>query len=169
MPADCEVYGLFSDLLPAALVQDGGELQWSRARQGKVPDFRFMRPSPEGPKTSLAELKVISAGRTWYPGGVGGKGSDRRAALLTSEYERKLRDMDVRYLGAAPRQRGQPEPPPGPLLARFRALGGLDQGCPMSPAFYAAASAKPLRNALRNIRAMTGCPHIWIYAYLDDT
>ena len=34
---DCEVYGQFSDLLPASLMEEGGELQWGRARQGKVP------------------------------------------------------------------------------------------------------------------------------------
>ena len=38
---DCEVYGLFSDLLPATLHEQGGELQWGRARQGVVPDAWF--------------------------------------------------------------------------------------------------------------------------------
>ena len=56
------------------------------------------------------------------------KGADRRAERLPSEYERALRDLDVRFLGAAPARGGQPEPPPGPLLARFRALGGLEEG-----------------------------------------
>ena len=42
---DCEVYGLFSDLLPPALVQEGGELHLARARQGKVPDFRLLLPT----------------------------------------------------------------------------------------------------------------------------
>ena len=31
-------------------------------------------------------------------------------------------------LRAQPWLRGQPEPPPGPLLSRFKALGGIDQG-----------------------------------------
>ena len=44
------------------------------------------------------------------------------------EYEKKLRDYDVRFHGAAPRQRGQPEPPSGPLVARFRNLGALSEG-----------------------------------------
>ena len=56
IPTDCEVYGMFSDLLPAALEEVGGELQWGRARQGKVPDFKFLVPSPEGPVPRLAEL-----------------------------------------------------------------------------------------------------------------
>ena len=128
IPADCEVYGLFSDLLPAALTQEGGELHMARARQGKVPDFRFLLPSPEGPSACLAELKVIGAGRTWYPRGPTGKGADRRAEKLPQEYAKKLRDLDARFLGAQPWLRGQPEPPPGPLLSRFTALGGIDQG-----------------------------------------
>ena len=37
---DCEVYGLFSDLLPAVLNEEGGELQFARSRQGVVPDFK---------------------------------------------------------------------------------------------------------------------------------
>ena len=34
----------------------------------------------------------------------------------------------VRFLGAAPARAGHRDPPPGPLLSRFRALGGLEQG-----------------------------------------
>ena len=92
IPVDCEVYGLFSDLLPAALEEEGGELQWGRARQGKVPDFKFLLPSPDGPTPRLAELKVINAGKTWYPRGRAGKGTAQRASCLTAEYEKKLRD-----------------------------------------------------------------------------
>ena len=44
---DCEVYGLFSDLLPPALVQEGGELHLARARQGKVNDFRILLQGKE--------------------------------------------------------------------------------------------------------------------------
>ena len=128
VPADCEVYGLFGDLLPAALLEEGGELQWGRARQGKVPHFKFTLSTPEGPKPCLAELKVISAGKTWYPRGVAGKGTDRRAGRLTAEYEAKLRDYDVRFHGAQPRRAGQPEPPSGPLVSRFRGLGALEEG-----------------------------------------
>ena len=128
VPADCEVYGIFADLLPAALQEEGGELQWGRARQGKVPDFKFVLPSPEGPKPCLAELKCISAGKTLYPRGVKGKGTDRRASKLPGEYEAKLRGYDQRFHGAQPRRVGEPEPPPGPLVARFRGLGGLEHG-----------------------------------------
>ena len=61
---DCEVYGLFSDLLPATLHEQGGELQWGRASQGVVPDFKFMLTSPQGPRSCLAELKCIRASKT---------------------------------------------------------------------------------------------------------
>ena len=115
--ADCEVYGLFSNLLPAALTGEGGEL-----RTARVPDFRLLLPTPDGPKNCLAELKVISAGKTWYPRGTLGKGADRRADRLPAEYERTLRDLDARFLGAPA------GPDPGPLVTRFRALGGLEEG-----------------------------------------
>ena len=119
---DCEVYGQFSDLLPAVLEEEGGELQWGRARQGAVPDFKFLLTTPEGPESCLAELKCINAGRTRYPRGELGKGTDRRAALLPKEYEAKLRRYDIRYHGAAPHVRGQPEPAPGPLVRRLRSF-----------------------------------------------
>ena len=109
-------------------MEEGGELQWGRARQGKVPDFKFLLPSAEGPVQRLAELKVIGAGKTWFPRGVTGKGTNRRAAGLTGEYEAKLRDFDVRFHGAEARRRGQPVPPPGPLVTRFRSFGGLSEG-----------------------------------------
>ena len=70
---DCEVYGQFSDLLPASLMEEGGELQWGRARQGKVPDYKFLLNTPNGPESSLAELKIISAGKSRHPRGVMGK------------------------------------------------------------------------------------------------
>ena len=40
----------------------------------------------------------------------------------------KLHDYDVRFHGATQRRAGQLEPPPGPLVARFRDLGGLEDG-----------------------------------------
>ena len=71
---------------------------------------------------------MISAGRSTFPRGVKGKGVDRRAAKLPAEYEAKLRAYDERFHGAVPRVNGELEPPPGPLVARFRGLGGLEQG-----------------------------------------
>ena len=80
VPVDCEVYGLFSDLLPAVLEEQGGDLQWGRARQGLVPDLKLLLPTSEGPKPCLAEIKLVSAGKTWFPRGRAGKGTDRSSA-----------------------------------------------------------------------------------------
>ena len=118
---DCEVYGLFSDLLPASIQEEGGELQWGRSRQGAVPDFKFMLTSPQGPRSCLAELKCVNANRSWYFNRDSSvKGTDRRADLLVKEYEAKLRKYDVRFHGADPLIRGQSQPAPGPLVQRFR-------------------------------------------------
>ena len=46
VPCDSEILGLFSDLIPAEAVGDGGELQDVRARQGKVPNLRVRVPHP---------------------------------------------------------------------------------------------------------------------------
>ena len=119
---DCEVYGQFADLLPASLLEEGGELQWGRARQGVIPDYKFMTNTPDGPQSSLAELKMISAGKTRYPRGVVGKGTDRRAALIPKEYETKLRRYVVKYLGTAKKVKGQPTPPAGPLVRRLKSF-----------------------------------------------
>ena len=64
LPHDVEVYGLFAHLLPAVATEQGVELQFARACQGLVPDFRLRLPMPQGPTDTLAELKVISAGST---------------------------------------------------------------------------------------------------------
>ena len=78
-PLDFDVYGRFSDLLSAALEKQGGELKFGRQPQGKVPDFLITFGSLDGPVQRLAELKAISAGKTWYKQGVRGKGTVRRA------------------------------------------------------------------------------------------
>ena len=92
---DCEVYGQFSDLLPATPTQKGGDLQWGRARQGMLTDFKLMTNTPEGPTSNLAELKMINCSKIRYPMGVAGKVTDRRVALINGEYERKLRAYKV--------------------------------------------------------------------------
>ena len=115
---DCEVYGLFADLLPAVAEARGGELEWGRARQGLIPDYRIRLPTPEGISDCLAELKFVSAGVTWYPRGVQGRGTDRRSGLLQSEYKRKLAKYDHRYHGTGPGQSG-------PLVRRLEGYGKL--------------------------------------------
>ena len=93
-----------------------------------MPDYKFLLASPEGLTPRLAELKVISAGKSWFPRRKAGKGTEKRAARLTWEYESILRGYDMRYHGAAPVVEGEAEPPSGPLLSRFRSYGGLCEG-----------------------------------------
>ena len=59
--------------------------------RGKVPDFKFLVPSVPPSASCLAELKVINAGKTWFPRGKEGRGVERRAEALTKEYEQVLR------------------------------------------------------------------------------
>ena len=103
-------------------MQEGEELHCGRARQAVIPDFKFLSNTPEGPVSSPAELKILNWGESRYRRGEEGKATDKRAALIGGEYERKLRKYDVRYHDAEPHIRGQPEPPPGPLVRRFRSF-----------------------------------------------
>ena len=116
---DFEVHGLFADLIPAEATRDGGELQWGRARQGKIPDLRFRKPTPNGPIDSLAEIKFVTAGVSWFPRGVQGKGTEKRAALIPGEYKKKLADMDRLYHGTTVNQTG-------PLVERLQSFGTLE-------------------------------------------
>ena len=119
LPHDVEVYGLFAHLLPAVLVEQGGDLQWARARQGLVPDFRIRLPTPQGPQDSLAELKVISAGVTWHPRGAPGTGVERRAATLAPHYRRELAKYDRRFHNTR-------EGDVGPLVSLLQSFGKLE-------------------------------------------
>ena len=97
MPASCEVFGLFSHLIP----QEGlSRLEKGRARQCMVPDFMIEFPNQTGGKTStLAELKVINCCPTRYSLGDRAKAVDKRANLLQNEYKRKAREADRIYGG----------------------------------------------------------------------
>ena len=117
---DCEVYGLFADLIPAqAVTQRGDSLEWGRARQGLIPDFKIRLPTPEGLTDHLAELKFISAGVSWFARGVRGKGTDRRAAGLPLLYKRALERLDTSHHNT---QAGQT----GPLVRRLQSYGKLE-------------------------------------------
>ena len=118
LPLDCEVYGLFSDLIPSAEHGAGGELEWGRSRQGLIPDFRIRLPTPEGNTDCLAELKMTSAGVTWYPRGVDGRGTDRRAGGLQALYRSKLERYDRRYHSTVAGQGG-------PLVRKLESYGKL--------------------------------------------
>ena len=50
LPYNKEVYGVFAHLLPTVAVEEGGDIQWARSRQGLVPNFRLRLPT--GPKTA---------------------------------------------------------------------------------------------------------------------
>ena len=100
-------------------VQEGGELQWARSRQGLVPDFRLRLPTPQGPTDCLAELKVIGAGVTWHPRGWKGKGVDKRAATLEGYYRRELAKYDTRFHGTEGRETG-------PLVTLLQSYGKLE-------------------------------------------
>ena len=80
MPATCEVFGLFSHLIP----QEGlSRLERGRTRQGMVPDFLLELPSQTGVKEKrLAELKVVNCCPSRYSSGDKVKAVDRRANLL---------------------------------------------------------------------------------------
>ena len=117
---DCEVYGLFADLIPAhAVTQRGDSLDWGRARQGLVPDFKIRLPTPEGLTDHLAELKFIGAGVSWFPRGVRGKGTDRRAAGLPLLYKRALERLDSSHHNI-------PAGQTGPLVRRLQSFGKLE-------------------------------------------
>ena len=97
LPATCEVFGLFSHLIP----QEGlSRIERGKKRQGMVPDFQLEVPSPTGGRVSrLAELKVINCCPTRYPPGAGDKAVDRRAHLLQGEYRGKARKADNQFVG----------------------------------------------------------------------
>ena len=116
---DCEVYGLFSDLIPAQALAQGEALEWGRARQGLIPDFRLRLPTPGGTTDRLAELKFVSAGISWFPRGAKGKGTDRRAAGLPQLYRKKLIPFDSKY-------HHTPDGQTGPLVRRLESYGRLE-------------------------------------------
>ena len=129
--ADCEVFGVFRDLIPVEALAEEEDLQTGRGRQGLLPDFRLDVPGPgagPGPAalgnvvSTLAELKVIGAVETYYPrGGARArnkKGVERRARDVPGEYRRPLASLDTRYHGVGEGQ-------VGPLVRRLEGHGRL--------------------------------------------
>ena len=89
LKAECEVFGLFSDLIPAEAMNREEALQRGRNRQALLTDFKLNLPSPVGLTSNvLSELKVIGAVISRYPRGNMEKAVDRRARLLAEEYRR---------------------------------------------------------------------------------
>ena len=145
--AECEVFGLFRDLIPVEAMDNEEELERGRGRQGLLPDFRIELPSPAGePTERLAELKIIGAVPRWYPrnGGLARKkkGVERRAVPLPSEYRNPLAKLDTKYHGT---QAGQV----GPLVRRLDGYGNLL--CLVMGQFQ--EGSKDLHHLLENIAA----------------
>ena len=119
VPVDCEVFGIFRDLIPAELAGPGGELQHARQRNGLCPDFKLRLPSADGPRDTLGELKFISAGVSRYPIGSRRKAVDVRAAELPGAYRRPLQRLDTQHHGTR-------EGETGPLVRRLESYGVLE-------------------------------------------
>ena len=104
--ADAEVFGLFRDLIPPELVQQGGELQYGRQRVGLTPDLLLRMPTPDGVTDQLGEVKAMSAGVSRYPPGRAEKQADRRARELPATYRRPLQRLDQEVRGTVAGEKG---------------------------------------------------------------
>ena len=96
LPATCEVWNLFSHLIPGDALT---RLESGRKRQALVPDFRLQLPSLYGggeTEHQLAELKLISCCDTWYKLSPRStvRATDKRAQGLQQEYRRKAQKVD---------------------------------------------------------------------------
>ena len=121
--AECEVYGIFRDLIPVQALEQENSLERGRGRQGLLPDFRLEIPSPAGePIQRLAELKMLGAVPKWYPrkGALARKKKavERRVISLPGEYRNPLAALDKKYHGTQPGQ-------VGPLVRRLEGYGKL--------------------------------------------
>jgi len=96
VPCSCEVFGLFSALLPQPGQAATAALP-ARKRQGLVPDFRITQPSGD---EALMELKLI-AGPTWYHHGDVSRcpAVARRARAIPGEYADKAKALDAQFCG----------------------------------------------------------------------
>ena len=121
--AECEVYGIFKDLIPVQALEQEADLERGRGRQGLLPDFRLEIPSPAGePTQRLAELKIIGAVPKWYPRNRGlarrKEGVERRVLPLPAEYGHPLTKLDATYYGKV-------DGPVGPLVRGLDSYGKL--------------------------------------------
>ena len=109
LPTTCEVWGLFSHLIPNKALS---RIEGGRKRQGLVPDFRLEMPSGTGgTEYRLAELKVISCCDTWYKPSKSAntRATEKRANGLQIEYHRKAKKVDQDLLGVGEGEKGPVE------------------------------------------------------------
>ena len=107
---DTEPFGLFSHLIPASAYSENGHLFHHRERQGLVPDFLVTSPPDHGQQSSfLCELKMISAGLTYYQSRSGDRSVEIRAKQLPKLYRDKAKNIDKTYCRVQPNQKGPVE------------------------------------------------------------
>ena len=127
----CEVFGLFSSLIPQGPRRgplDADTVRAARERQGLVPDFKIDSASLSrrsggirGSSSTLAELKFIHLGTTRYPRVVTEDGRRcyavaKRAREVGREMEASARKLDTIY-------GGHPPGADGPVFCRLRSFG----------------------------------------------
>ena len=112
-------FGLFSHLIPANAYLETGQLHHHRERQGLISDFLVASPSDHGHQAAqLCELKLISAGATYYKSGNGDRSVDVRARQLPRIYQDKAKNIDRVYCGTTEGQ-------VGPVQCRLEQFGEL--------------------------------------------
>jgi hypothetical protein len=127
----CEVFGLFSSLIPQGPHRaplDADTVRAARMRQGMVPDFKVESASLShrfggirASSSTLAELKFIHLGATRYPRVVTADGRRcyavaKRASRVGPEMEASARRLDTEF-------GGQQAGTDGPVLRRLRSFG----------------------------------------------
>ena len=116
LPVRCEVFGLFSHLIPQ---QGLSRIERGRKRQGLVPDFQLGLVDERGEeKLVLAELKVLSCCPTRYSPASQVRAVDRRARALNGEYRVKAIGVDRQYGGVA-------EGVLGPVQRKLESFGDI--------------------------------------------
>ena len=108
----CEVFGEFSHLIPKEALDD---IPYGGDRWGIVPDFLFGE-ALKGWSGMLAELKVVSCCKSYYPMGKSTRGVETRAGRVPAEYVRRAREADQKYCGT-------PEGEVGPVQQHLESFG----------------------------------------------
>ena len=116
MNINSEPYGLFSLHIPDTALAENGHLHHLRERQGLVPDLLINFPNSVGNMEFLGEIKLLSAGKTWYHSKR--KSVDIRAERLPKEYKDKAHNIDKIYNGVSDDQ-------VGPVESKLQSFGNI--------------------------------------------